>query len=278
MKLNNENIWLTEKNDEIGKSLYEIPILDIYDHKQSTIYYKYGISEIENKFGEKGYIGQGYVTTLVAHENAISIFFLKYLKDKITELSVAHIDRKQIVRFEEKKTSNLIVVKREDTKHKAKYMLKNSTGLLGSLTGLATENKVSANTEEVDGVLYSLFYKDTNGKEQEIIMYSSNEFADKSNLFFNTYYKNELSEEAKKTVDNSSNCFIATACYKDLYAPEVIEFRNYRDNVLNKNYIGSVAVKLYYKISPFLYERLYNSPRITVFIKRILTIIYKFIK
>lgn len=45
-------------------------------------------------------------------------------------------------------------------------------------------------------------------------------------------------------------CFIATACYGDYAAPEVLVLRQYRDERLLATRSGSLFVKLYYIISP----------------------------
>jgi hypothetical protein len=276
MKLNNENFWITGEQFESGESLYEVDILDIYDHKQSTIYYKSGIPEIDKLFGDKGYVKQGYVSTMLAQENGVSIFFCKYWRDQLEELAVAHIQREKILRFEEVKSQNLEVVKREEAKHKAKYMLKNGAGLVGSLTGVAGEKLgVSANTYNTAGTIYKLYYLDKSQNERCIEMYSAEDFEHSSQLFLNTYFKSVLSQEAKTPVKESSSCFIATACYKDLYAPELIAFRSYRDNVLNRRILGSLLVKLYYKTSPLIYKQLYRSPKMSRTVKIILDKIYR---
>lgn len=55
--------------------------------------------------------------------------------------------------------------------------------------------------------------------------------------------------EAKKS---KSGCFIATAVYGDIVAPEVICLRQYRDTVLNITKTGRAFIKLYSFISPSL--------------------------
>ncbi len=139
MKLDNQNFWLTGDEIDFGECLYTLDILNIYDHMQSTVYYKSGIPEIDTLFGEKGVIKQGYITTITSYENCISIYFLKYFRDQVEELAIAHIRRDRIVKFEETVNQSLTVVKREEAKHKAKYMFKNGAGLIGSITGMVGE-------------------------------------------------------------------------------------------------------------------------------------------
>jgi len=45
-------------------------------------------------------------------------------------------------------------------------------------------------------------------------------------------------------------CFVATACYGSYEAPEVVELRRFRDDVLLRSRLGRSGVVLYYGISP----------------------------
>ncbi|MCS6903803.1 MAG: CFI-box-CTERM domain-containing protein [Bacteroidia bacterium] len=75
------------------------------------------------------------------------------------------------------------------------------------------------------------------------------------------------------------DCYIATACYQDNNAPQVIAFRNFRDQVLMNSFWGKLFVKFYYKYSPFWAKQLKNYPRVNKFIRnKILDFIYKKIK
>ena len=66
--------------------------------------------------------------------------------------------------------------------------------------------------------------------------------------------KDEL--EATLAQGAVSGCFIATAVYSSYDAPEVLELRRFRDNVLLESTIGTKLVKIYYAVSPTLAERL----------------------
>lgn len=56
-----------------------------------------------------------------------------------------------------------------------------------------------------------------------------------------------------------SQCFIATAAYGSLLNPKLIDFRNFRDNVLSKNFIGRKFIQLYYNYSPKLATKIAQS-------------------
>jgi len=63
--------------------------------------------------------------------------------------------------------------------------------------------------------------------------------------------KENLNIENKKS-SKKSGCFIATAIYGDMLAPEVVSLRQYRDSFLNCSKTGRVFIELYYYISPSL--------------------------
>lgn len=62
-------------------------------------------------------------------------------------------------------------------------------------------------------------------------------------------------------------CFIATACFDDYNSPEVKLLRNYRDNVLSKNYPGRLFIKIYYFISPGIANKIRKSSKVKLFIR-----------
>ena len=54
-------------------------------------------------------------------------------------------------------------------------------------------------------------------------------------------------------------CFIATACYGDYDAPEVLVLRRYRDDILLNSTVGRLFVSTYYRISPPIAELISHS-------------------
>jgi hypothetical protein len=53
-------------------------------------------------------------------------------------------------------------------------------------------------------------------------------------------------------------CFIATACYGNYDAPEVLILRQFRDKKLLTTFLGKVLIKFYYSVSP-LFARLISK-------------------
>ena len=290
MKFDNLNVWLTQKCPSSGRRLSELGYTDVYGHPQAHIYYENGISEFNKIFNSESYIKAGYICTLLASENEMSIFFVKLKGEKISDFGVASINRENILSFDEQESQNLLVVKEEDSKHKTKSRFKtgakiafSGAGLLGDAVintiNLTGGTSIDANTELVKGVKFILRYKDVNSLENSIVLYSSERSRHKVQLFLNTYYKSELPLQAKNPTTNStSNCFIATACYRDLYSPEVIILRKFRDEVLNKNFLGRTFIRFYYFTSPYFYDSLLNNPKISNKIKILINKLVNLIK
>ena len=71
-----------------------------------------------------------------------------------------------------------------------------------------------------------------------------------------SYVNKVLSENG---IVQKKGCFIATACYGDYDAPEVIIFRRYRDEVLLQSKSGRMFVTIYYFTSPSLARAINSS-------------------
>jgi hypothetical protein len=271
MKLGNKTIWLTGNEFVPGPVLNEIETENVYNHIQAKIYYQEGISEIENEFRPSNYIDKGYVCTLIAHKDAISIIFIKYKGADPVDMGIAYIDRSKIIDFEENPSTDLIVVKKEEGKHSQKNFGRKAFAGASVLISAVSDQFVSVNTHQVNGVKYKLYYQSKFGEKEHLTLYSSDEYKNDVTLFLNTYYKKDLPEEAQKPIEQEkSNCFIATACYRDMFSEEVIFFRWYRDNKLQKTLLGRFFIKTYYRISPYFYKVLFNNPKASNKIKVIL--------
>lgn len=64
-----------------------------------------------------------------------------------------------------------------------------------------------------------------------------------------------------------SGCFIATAVYGDLYAPEVIALRRFRDETLEASATGRIFISLYYRYSPPIAAFLANHPMLAALVR-----------
>lgn len=58
-------------------------------------------------------------------------------------------------------------------------------------------------------------------------------------------------------------CFIATAVYKNHFAPELVTLRKFRDEILRSTQAGKRLVKAYYKYGPGLADKVREYPAVT---------------
>lgn len=65
-------------------------------------------------------------------------------------------------------------------------------------------------------------------------------------------------------------CYIATAVYGSYDAPEVLVLRQFRDNTLSATALGRLFIKVYYRLSPPIADRLKNAKHINRFVRGIL--------
>jgi len=73
-----------------------------------------------------------------------------------------------------------------------------------------------------------------------------------------------------KSCGNKEGCFVATACYGNYNATEVLVLRAYRDEMLLTNWLGTIFVKFYYLVSPPLAKQIEKSDKVKNLIKQYL--------
>ena len=273
MKLNNLKINLTGDNFEYKPLLNSSKIIKVSDDTHSIVYYESGIPEIDNLFDEKYYF-EKYILRLLALNDGIVLHFAKFEGNAKVDAAFIDINRLNISDYNEEPATNLVVLKNDQSSRKFKKNLGAAFGVVGAIIAEVNDSKRKIKTITVSGSRFNLFFNDKDGNQKTITIYSSDEYKHEIRLFLNTYYKNELSEEAKKPIQSDSSCFIATACYKDLYSEEVIFFRWYRDNVLNNSSLGKAFVSTYYKLSPLVYKTISNNDSLSATIKKFLNKIY----
>lgn len=86
-------------------------------------------------------------------------------------------------------------------------------------------------------------------------------------------FEGGLIEETEQYIEQASpkpksGCFVATVCYGNYEAKEVLILRKYRDKVLMKSRLGKISVQAYYLISPPLAKLIDKSSTIKTFIRR----------
>jgi hypothetical protein len=100
------------------------------------------------------------------------------------------------------------------------------------------------------------------------------------------YWKDVRAAQAKstakqvgKTISTATDgCYIATMAYGNYDHPQVMELRNFRDEFLRKSVLGRRFIRLYYKYSPALVEKLKDKPKTNKMIRTLLDQLIKTIK
>ncbi|WP_291727853.1 CFI-box-CTERM domain-containing protein [Bernardetia sp.] len=77
-------------------------------------------------------------------------------------------------------------------------------------------------------------------------------------------------KQQQQKKESSESCYIATACYGNYDAPEVIVFRQFRDKVLLKNSFGVAFVSFYYRFSPYWAKKLEKKKKINGYVRKFL--------
>ena len=83
-------------------------------------------------------------------------------------------------------------------------------------------------------------------------------------------FNRDMKSNSEKRKNPSGGCYIATMVYGNYNHSQVKELRKFRDNILIPNPIGRLFVKIYYKISPKIVDKLDNKERIHSFLRFIL--------
>jgi hypothetical protein len=81
--------------------------------------------------------------------------------------------------------------------------------------------------------------------------------------------KDYVEELAKRNgIEKPAGCFVATACYGDYNAPEVLVLRHYRDTHLAKRAWGRIFIRTYYACSPPVAKLISGSAPLKGFIRK----------
>lgn len=73
-----------------------------------------------------------------------------------------------------------------------------------------------------------------------------------------------------KVGKEKEGCYIATAVYGSYNAEEVLILRKFRDQFLQKYFLGKMFIKIYYRVSPILVQRLGKNKKVLVNTRKIL--------
>jgi len=89
---------------------------------------------------------------------------------------------------------------------------------------------------------------------------------------------NPVSRQSTYKSKPASGCYIATMAYGDYNHPQVLILRRFRDDILDKSYVGRSFVKFYYRYSPKFVKVLQHKPTINFIIRKFLNIFINLIQ
>ena len=75
---------------------------------------------------------------------------------------------------------------------------------------------------------------------------------------------------APEVPKKKEGCYIATAVYGSYDAPEVRTLRRFRDETLKKSAAGRMFIRVYYRFSPPIAQRLKNATKVNRLVRRML--------
>lgn len=260
----------TEQKD-LGKELSTFPPLFFQDLFFTSVYYESGCSDLDVLLGKRKYFVNGYYSFLSTTDKTFQIVFKTENESKAIGLVIS---REDIIDFKVIENQDLEVTDVPTTKNTLANTLKAQGGLVGGIVGSLAKKNILNKIKIENCNKFILKYLSKNEEIVEINLYVQKKFYQEAFVFVNTYYKLELSEEAKNPKKNKG-CFIATATYKDLFSKEVIYFREYRDLILLKSKVGQFVVEIYYFLSPSLSKLVFRYSILKTPIKYLLDKIYE---
>lgn len=87
----------------------------------------------------------------------------------------------------------------------------------------------------------------------------------------------KLYKQINKDLGGGKSCFVATAVFGNTYAPEVLVLREFRDQYLEKTFLGQVFIEAYYFAAPSLGRFITRKSFVAKFLRPILRQLTEFI-
>ena len=90
-------------------------------------------------------------------------------------------------------------------------------------------------------------------------------------MWSNDFVEEGEQDEMFATSNSGGGCFIATAAFGTPFAEEINVLRNWRDDYLLKNRLGTIFVHSYYRLSPPIAENIRQSDSRRSLTRKLLT-------
>lgn len=247
----------------------------------SRLYYISGIDELDKILSDnniKYFASTSLLIYILSYERYI---FINIETSDCKPFAIWGFNRSQIKDL--KITENVPIKVRYVNKINQELKSSPVLGIVPNLVGHYSDKLIGDKSKDANGTIFSIILNDENNNNHEIKFSSNSDTAyyPYDLRFFKSNIKSQISDEDVKDKDKllpRQGCYIATACYGNVDAPEVEAFRKYRDEFLSKYLLGRVFIRLYYTISPFFAERLKRKSKLNKFIRHtFLDRIYRFL-
>lgn len=259
------------RKEFIEKFGQELDGLGVNGDDQSYVNYVDGLTQFDDFLGGVKFENTRCGHSIFAHENGLLLIMvgandegisINIWKDEIDTVTAYH---NQTIKIP-KRNAFIRIVK------------SGAAGLIWSGVGHITDNIIKrvkpVESKDVVGTIYEFWIKPRQGGELKFRLSSQKANKYLASKLFDKYLNTSVTTKDDKRL----TCFIATVCYSNPYAHEVVNFRKYRDQILLKSKIGRVLVSIYYFFSPSFADFLYQRPFLKRFIKSTLNIIHKHIE
>jgi hypothetical protein len=230
---------MTEEN--YGKLVIDSGYLEIYNEPFPKIHYVSGIKKFDEQFNSKEFSETNFCHGIIFYENAI-VFYI-FNKDIIVKESYSKSGLTEI------KISDIKRVKIRNINSVSKFLKSGAIGggalgslittTIGSVSDKLTDKFNGITSKEVDGFIFELYFKFDDGYTNIVKISCVDEYYKDVNKFL-------VLRNMKEPIETSSACYIATVCYHNNMAPEVVKFREFRDLFLKKYYFGRRFISFYY--------------------------------
>lgn len=212
---------------------------------QSLVNYHGGIEEFDDHL--KSYKKNEIIPEFGFTDYDQVVIFYLYRGEKV--LGGFPILKKDIIEIKSFHDQELFI--RKDNKlGGALEIISGAMGLVGAAVAITADALTtgSKNKTPIIGSLYEIIIKTEKPEPEKIILTCTAKNTSTVNVFIT--FLTTIREPKPEDSDKKKACYIATVCYGDIEAKQVVAFRKFRDARLSKSFFGRLFIKGYYYLSP----------------------------
>jgi hypothetical protein len=232
---------------------------------QSLVNYHGGIPEFDEHLKtykkneiipEFGFTDYDQVVIFYLYRGTKALGGFPILKKDILEVKALH-DQELYIRKDNKLGSALEIIS-------------GAMGLVGAAVAITADALTTGNKNKKPtiGSLYEIILKTEKPDPEKIILTCTTKNSSTVNVFIALL--TTIRELKPEDSEKKKACYIATVCYGDINAIQVVAFRKFRDTTLSKSYIGRLFIKVYYCLSPRIAHYLRTKKRLNRLIRLLL--------